>query len=317
MVLQLAAAAPKIPEAAAGVAALVADVSGDQLIINVGTGGGIRVGAEYSVERPGREIKDPATGSVLRRATTAIGKLRITSADDRTATGTLTGDAARVGDCVGACPVAPGVPGLQPAVSQAQPPAPVALAGASNAPSAPAASSTSGALTWRPYAFSGTEHFRYAVSVAIGEPQTGFYDIDASPAGSGVVQLVVKGQIGDRSYSTVAMFAPNQPFPAAALMQLGPAAVLFTGGSMFMNRSMQLGEEQSSVSAGRTMTTKFESTCQYAGVQGLRGVTRQDGVVTMDVCVAPNVGLPLAVTMGSRRGSTPYVYAMQLIEFRP
>src|SRR3989454_9050034 len=36
---------------------------------NVGTAGGVRVGAEYTVVRPGREIKDPATGNVDRKST--------------------------------------------------------------------------------------------------------------------------------------------------------------------------------------------------------------------------------------------------------
>lgn len=164
--------------------------------------------------------------------------------------------------------------------------------------------------------FSGTEHFRYSVSTGTGEPQTGFYDIDATPAGSGVVQLVVKGQVGDRNYSTVAMFAPNQPLPMAALAQLGPAVILFTGGSMFMNRPMQLGEEQSNVSAGRSMTTKVESTCQYAGVQGLRGVMRTDQVVT-ELCVSPNVALPVALTMAYGSGSTAFSYGLKLTQFRP
>jgi hypothetical protein len=37
----------------------------------------------------------------------------------------------------------------------------------------------------------------------------------------------------------------------------------------------------------------------------------------MDVCVAPNVGLPLAITMGSGTGATGYSYGLKLTEFRP
>ena len=106
LVIELVAAAPKIRETIAAITALVADVSGNQLVINVGTAGGVRIGTEYVVVRPGREIKDPATGNVLRRETTPVGKIKITSADERSATGTLTGDPAHVGDCVGACPLA-------------------------------------------------------------------------------------------------------------------------------------------------------------------------------------------------------------------
>src|SRR5437870_7539038 len=107
LVTTLAAAAPKIPEyeTVAVVSALVADVSGSELVINLGTAGGVNVGAEYAVLRPGREIKDPATGNVLRRTTAPVGKIKITSADQGSATGTLTGDLAHVGDCVGVCPL--------------------------------------------------------------------------------------------------------------------------------------------------------------------------------------------------------------------
>ena len=107
LVTKLAAAAPKIPEneTVAVVSALVADVSGSELVINAGTAGGVKVGAEYAVLRPGREIKDPATGNVLRRTTAPVGKIKITSADQGSATGTLTGDPAHVGDCVGVCPL--------------------------------------------------------------------------------------------------------------------------------------------------------------------------------------------------------------------
>ena len=104
MVGQLVAVAASIPETKVAIKALVADVSGGEIIINVGTSGGVKVGAEYDVMRPGREVRDPATGRVLRRITTRVGTLKITSADEQSATGTLTGGPAQVGDCVGACP---------------------------------------------------------------------------------------------------------------------------------------------------------------------------------------------------------------------
>jgi hypothetical protein len=36
--------------------------------------------------------------------TSPVGKIKITSADEASAVGTLSGGPARVGDCVGACP---------------------------------------------------------------------------------------------------------------------------------------------------------------------------------------------------------------------
>jgi curli biogenesis system outer membrane secretion channel CsgG len=107
LVTELVGAAPKIVETVAAISGLVADVAGSELVVNVGTTNGVRVGTEYPVVRPGREIKDPATGRVLRRVTTAVGTLKVTSADETSATGTLTGGPGHVGDCVGTCPVKP------------------------------------------------------------------------------------------------------------------------------------------------------------------------------------------------------------------
>jgi curli biogenesis system outer membrane secretion channel CsgG len=107
LVTELTAAATRIQETVAVISGLVADVSGDELVINVGTANGVRVGTEYAVVRPGREIRDPATGRVIRRTTTPVGKLKITAADEGSAVGTISGGAAKVGDCVGSCPNKP------------------------------------------------------------------------------------------------------------------------------------------------------------------------------------------------------------------
>ncbi|MGH7754030.1 MAG: CsgG/HfaB family protein, partial [Gemmatimonadales bacterium] len=81
LVPQLTAAASKIAETRVAVAGLVADVSGTEVILNIGTGAGVRVGGEYDVVRPGREVRDPASGRVIRRMTAPVGKVKITSAD--------------------------------------------------------------------------------------------------------------------------------------------------------------------------------------------------------------------------------------------
>src|SRR5580693_2191111 len=61
---------------------LVAAVDGGQVILNVGAKAGLKVGDQLSVERVSREIKDPATGKVLRRMSTSIGVVKITDVDD-------------------------------------------------------------------------------------------------------------------------------------------------------------------------------------------------------------------------------------------
>jgi len=50
-------------------------------------------------------------------------------------------------------------------------------------------------------------------------------------------------------------------------------------------------------------------------VNGLRGVWRENDKVIIDMCVSPNVGLPLAVTMNEEDGSNSTT--LRLVEFRP
>ncbi len=84
------------------VEALVAAVDGGQIVLNVGAKSGIKVGDHLSIERVTREIKDPATGAVLRRMTSRIGELEVTDVDDISAicriasgTGMKVGDVAK------------------------------------------------------------------------------------------------------------------------------------------------------------------------------------------------------------------------------
>lgn len=102
IVTQLAAAADRVaalPSVLPNVTALVADVSGNSLTLNKGGRDGFKPGMVVSVERVTREIKDPATGRVLRRQTTRIGRLQLTEVDNTSAVGrVLSGRGFKVGD---------------------------------------------------------------------------------------------------------------------------------------------------------------------------------------------------------------------------
>ena len=50
-------------------------------------------------------------------------------------------------------------------------------------------------------------------------------------------------------------------------------------------------------------------------MQGLRGVMRLNSKIVMDMCISPNVGFPLAVTMADESGS--FTYVVKLTQFRP
>lgn len=101
MAMELESGATKIPTVVVEVDGLVADVSGSTLILNVGSAAGVRVGDKLQVARTGREIKDPATGKVIRRVETQVGTVTITSVDAGSSEGTFAGDGAvQVGDHV-------------------------------------------------------------------------------------------------------------------------------------------------------------------------------------------------------------------------
>jgi curli biogenesis system outer membrane secretion channel CsgG len=80
---------------------LVAAVDGGQIVLNVGGKAGVKVGDQLNVMRVTREIKDPATGAVIRRLTTSIGVVKATDVDDASAVCTpVSGTDFKVGDAV-------------------------------------------------------------------------------------------------------------------------------------------------------------------------------------------------------------------------
>ena len=95
---EVVAADARIVQKVISIEGLVADVVGNEVTINVGSGEGVRAGATYDVVRPGREITDPSTGKVLRRVTRPVGSLTIIEAGDGYAVGELSGGPAQVGD---------------------------------------------------------------------------------------------------------------------------------------------------------------------------------------------------------------------------
>jgi curli biogenesis system outer membrane secretion channel CsgG len=96
---QLDDAAANLPTVKVSVSGLVADVSGNTLIVNVGSKTGLRVGDKLEISRAARTIKDPATGKVLKTVTNKIGDATVTEVDSDSATVSFTGSGpAKVGD---------------------------------------------------------------------------------------------------------------------------------------------------------------------------------------------------------------------------
>jgi hypothetical protein len=98
---QLDASVDKIPTAKMEISGLVADVSGNTLIINVGKKSGVHVGDKLVVSRQVRTVKDPATGKVIKSVEDKVGEATVTEADNDSATVTFSGSGpAKVGDVV-------------------------------------------------------------------------------------------------------------------------------------------------------------------------------------------------------------------------
>jgi curli biogenesis system outer membrane secretion channel CsgG len=96
---ELGGASASLPTHKADVSGVVADVSGNTLIINVGSRTGLRVGDKLEISHAGRQVKDPTTGKVLKTITTKIGEATVTEVDADSATLSFNGSAAaKVGD---------------------------------------------------------------------------------------------------------------------------------------------------------------------------------------------------------------------------
>jgi hypothetical protein len=78
---------------------LVAAVEGNQVILNVGSKAGVKAGDQLSIERVSREIKDPASGKVIRRMTSSVGMVRVTEVDaDSAVASVVSGTGFKIGD---------------------------------------------------------------------------------------------------------------------------------------------------------------------------------------------------------------------------
>ena len=125
--------APRIAVRAVTIDGLIAAVEGGQIVLNVGRKAGVNVGDKLEVVRVTKEIKDPSTGTVIRRLTTSVGIIKATDVDDASSVcSPVSGSGFQVGDHA----VTPGTsPGVGGGVSAA--PARASASYASSATSTP------------------------------------------------------------------------------------------------------------------------------------------------------------------------------------
>jgi curli biogenesis system outer membrane secretion channel CsgG len=99
---QLESKAGTLPTVAVSIDGLVADAAPDgTVIINVGSKNGVKVGDKLSIKRKVRDVRDPATGKILRSIEDPVGAITITEVDTGSAVGKFSGTGtAKVGDTV-------------------------------------------------------------------------------------------------------------------------------------------------------------------------------------------------------------------------
>jgi curli biogenesis system outer membrane secretion channel CsgG len=99
---QLNGKANSLPTTVVHIDGLVADAAPDGTVtINVGSKAGVKVGDKLLIKRKTREIRDPATGKVLRRVEDNVGEIVVTEVDEGSAVGKFSGSQpAKVGDTV-------------------------------------------------------------------------------------------------------------------------------------------------------------------------------------------------------------------------
>ena len=98
---QLNEQASKLPNRVVVISGLVADATGGTLVLNVGSRVGVKVGDRLEVRRKIRDVKDPATGKVLRSIDNKVGEVVITDVDEASSVGNFNGATpAKTGDVV-------------------------------------------------------------------------------------------------------------------------------------------------------------------------------------------------------------------------
>ena len=98
---QLDDKAASLPTVKVQVSGLVADVTGNTLVLNVGSKNGVKVGDQLTISRKVKDVKDPTTGAVIKTVVNQLGTATVTEVDEGSSTATYNGSTPpQVGDVV-------------------------------------------------------------------------------------------------------------------------------------------------------------------------------------------------------------------------
>ena len=86
---------------AAAIQTMIADVDGEVVTLNQGSAAGFKVGQKVKIARKDKEIKDPATGKVIKVKYKKVGTIEITAVESGYTEGKIvSGSGFAVGDMV-------------------------------------------------------------------------------------------------------------------------------------------------------------------------------------------------------------------------
>ena len=180
---------------------------------------------------------------------------------------------------------------------------------------------------WKPYAFKGTEHFKYTITQTAGEEaQTGEYVIDLSKEGEKYrIRFQGKFAGNEGSFSTTVSSPEEIGATLMAQMFFNPwiaplTVTLFSPGFLaipyggLMMGNWEIGSRwKHTDEEGNVVTVEIPSACEYAGKSGRKLVVKENGEVIYETCVAPGVALPLYVKFRDKNKGD--LYEAKLVEY--
>ena len=178
------------------------------------------------------------------------------------------------------------------------------------------------AQAWRPYAFEGTEHFRYDIQSTEkdGTKKSGYFTLDIEKEGEERYKVAFASKLGESESSSSTTATADElagKLMMTVLMSGSEAGAILgmtlfapTMPMMFMGMSdLEVGSGWSRTDNGKPISFKVEAKETIAGVEGYRCVFREAEQVKYLQVIAPDVALPLKTEMADDDGSR-YVAAL-------
>ncbi len=182
---------------------------------------------------------------------------------------------------------------------------------------------------WTPYAFKGTEHFRYSLvqQDASGEKTTGTYVIDIQRQDE-KYRVHFEGSFGDQEGSFTTTTENPEDLGGMLLFQtlMNPWLAPLTSSlfaqflGSFAFSAVLMGNWEVGTSGrfkddnGVTIEYAIPDECTHAGQTGRHLVVKQNGQLRYELCVAQGVALPLYQKIVGDDGT---ITELTLVDYRP